>query len=102
MNLDYKQPKRIATKDMKKFMDHHQETNLKLQSLLVPMLLVLYYHPYFFKDECLNYEWTKGGIPNTIYGVSPQGWIDHELIADWLLKLFIKNIPHSFSSSKEP
>ena len=46
-----------------------------------------------FKGEHLNYKCTKGEIPNTIYGVSPQGWIDHELIADWLLKLFVKNIP---------
>ena len=27
--------------------------------------------------------------------MSPQGWIDHELSADWLLKLFIKNIPET-------
>ena len=48
-----------------------------------------------FKGECLNYEWTKGEIPNTTYGMSPQGWIDHELFAQWLLKLFIKNIPQT-------
>ena len=45
-----------------------------------------------FKGERLNYEWTKREIPNTIYEMSPQGWIDHELFSDWLLKLFIKNI----------
>ena len=27
--------------------------------------------------------------------MSLQGWIDHELFAEWLLKLFIKNIPQS-------
>ena len=27
-----------------------------------------------FKGERLNYEWTKGEVPNTIYGMSPQGW----------------------------
>ena len=48
-----------------------------------------------FKGEHLKYERTKGEIPNTIYGMSPQGWIDHELFADWLLKLFIKNIPQT-------
>ena len=45
------------------------------------------------KGECLNYEWTKGEIPNTIYGMSPQGWIDQELFVKWLEKLFIENIP---------
>ena len=54
-------------------------------TVLPPMII--------FKSERLNHEWTKGEIPNTIYGVSPQGWIDHELIADCLLKLCIKYIP---------
>lgn len=27
--------------------------------------------------------------------MSPQGWIDHELFAKWLLKLFVKNIPQT-------
>ena len=34
-------------------------------------------------------------MPGHIYGMSSQGWIDHELFADWLLKLFIKNIPQT-------
>ena len=37
----------------------------------------------------------KRKIPNTIYGMSPPGWIDHELFANWFLKLFIKNIPQT-------
>ena len=62
MPLDHKQPKRIAPKGMKKFMDDHQTTNVKLQSSLVPMLLALYYLPPMvtFKSEHFNHEWTKG------------------------------------------
>ena len=96
MPLDHKQPKRIAPKDMKKV--YGQLSGNKSQitilacanavgTVLPPMVI--------FKGERLNYEWTKGEIPNTIYGMSPQGWIDHELFADWLLKLFIKNIPQT-------
>ena len=48
-----------------------------------------------FKGERLNHEWTRGEIPNTVYGMSPQGWIYHELFAEWLEKLFIKNIPQT-------
>ena len=50
-----------------------------------------------FKGECLNYEQTKREIPNTVYGMSPQGWIDQELFVQWLEKLFIKNIPYPSS-----
>ena len=96
MPLDHKQPKCIAPKGIKKV--HAPSSGNKSQitilacsnavgTVLPPMVI--------FKGECLNYEWTKGEIPNTIYGMSPQGWIDHELFAEWLLKLFVKNIPQT-------
>jgi len=43
-----------------------------------------------FKGESLNYEWTKGEVPNTEYGMSHKGWTDHEIFYEWLNKLFIK------------
>ena len=52
-------------------MDHHQEqiTNLAcantVGSVLPPIVTL--------KGKRLHYEWTKGEIPNTIYGMSPQG-----------------------------
>ena len=50
-------------------------------TILPPMVI--------FKGERLNYEWTRGEVPGTEYGMSPQGWIDHELFYEWL------NIPPS-------
>lgn len=47
------------------------------------------------KDIKKFYKWTKGEIPHTIYGMSPQCWIDHKLFTEWLLKLFVKNIPQA-------
>ena len=77
-------------------MAHHQETNIKLPYLLVLMRPALCYPTMtVFKGKRLNREWTKGEIPNTLYGMSPQGWINHELFAEWLEKLFIKNIPQT-------
>ena len=32
-------------------------------------------------------------MPNTLYGMSENGWIDQELYNNWLIKLFIPNIP---------
>lgn len=58
-----------------------------------PCLFQYYVTAYgYIKGEHLNYKWTKGEIPHTIYGMSPQCWIDHELFTEWLPKLFVKNI----------
>ena len=46
-----------------------------------------------FKGERLNYEYTKGEVPGTLYGMSPNGWIDQELFSHWLSDLFLKHIP---------
>jgi len=94
MPLDHRQPKRVAPRGIKKV--HGPSSGNKTQitilacanavgTMLPPMVI--------FKGERLNYEWTKGEVPNTEYGMSPQGWTDHELFYEWLNKLFIKNIP---------
>ena len=85
MPLDHKQLKRIAPKGMKKV--YGQSSGNKCQitilacsnavgTVLPPMVI--------FKGERFNHEWTKGEIPNTTYGMSPQGWIDHELLLNGL------------------
>ena len=94
MPLDAKQLKRVAKKGMKKV--HGQSSGDKSQITLVacgnaagtvlpPMLI--------FKGERLNHEWTRGEVPNTLYGMSENGWIDQELFFYWLKDLFLKYIP---------
>ena len=94
--FDHKQLKRVAPKGLKKVYglssgNKYQITVLACANaagtVLPPMVI--------FKGERLNHEWTKGEVPNTIYGMSPQGWIDHELFNEWLQKLFIENIPQT-------
>ena len=91
--LDHRQPKRIAPKGAKKV--HGPSLGNKTQitilacanavgTMLPPMVI--------YKGEQLNYEWTRGEVPNTEYGMSPQGWMDHELFYEWLQKLFIQDI----------
>lgn len=46
-----------------------------------------------FKGECLNYKYTRGEVPGTLYGMSLNGWIDHELFCQWLSGICIKHIP---------
>ena len=46
-----------------------------------------------FKGERLNYELTKGEVPETRYGMSENGWIDSELFFHWLNTHFVRHIP---------
>ena len=46
-----------------------------------------------FEGKWLNPEWTKGEVPNTLYGMSDKGWTDMELFSHWMKDLFLPNIP---------
>ena len=70
--LDYKQPK-----GMRKV--HGLSSGNKMQITIVacgsaagymilPMVIM--------KGERFNHEWTVGEMPNTLYGMSENGWID--------------------------
>ena len=94
MPLDHKQLKRIAERGAKKVHGHASGNKAQITILacanaagttLPPMVI--------FKGERFNHDWTKGEVPNMLYGMSPQGWIDQELFALWLQKSFVKSIP---------
>ena len=53
---------------------------------MLPLMLI-------FKGERFNYDWVKGKVPDTKYGMSPNGWIDQDQFTKWLQKLFIPSIP---------
>ena len=46
-----------------------------------------------FDGQLFNPEWSKSEIPNTLYGMSWNGWTDQELFLFWMTHLFIKYIP---------
>ena len=90
--LDSKQLKRVAPKGFKKVYGPSSGNKTKITilayanamgNMLLPMVII--------KGSVLNHEWVKGEIPNTLYGMSPSGWIDQELFTELLQKL--SNIP---------
>ena len=94
MPLDHKQLKRVAKRGTKKV--YGRASGNKMQITIVacanaaghtlpPMII--------FKGEHLNHDYTKVEVPNTLYGMSKQGWIDSELFYCWLSNLFVPNIP---------
>ena len=94
MPLDHKPPKVVVPKGTKKV--HCRTSGNKPQitvlacanaagSVIPPMVI--------FEGKRLNAEWTKGEVPNTLYGMSDKGWTDMELFKHWMTDHFIPNIP---------
>jgi len=48
-----------------------------------------------FDGQCFNPEWSKGEVPNTLYGMSDKGWTDPELFFYWMTQLFVKYVHSS-------
>ena len=44
-----------------------------------------------YKGQCLDADYTKNKAPNTLYGISKQGWIDSGLFNLWFRELYLKN-----------
>ena len=90
----HKPPKFIAQKGRKKV--HYQTSGNKPQITVlacgnaagctIPPMVI-------FEGKRLNPEWTKGEVPDTLYGMSDKGWTDMELFSYWISDLFIAHIP---------
>ena len=46
-----------------------------------------------FDRQTLNPRLTKGEVPGTSYGLSPNGWIDRKLFCDWMFEHFLSYVP---------
>ena len=88
MPLDHKPPKVVVPKGTKV---HCRTSGNKAQMWKCSRL---YDSPMVnFEGKHLNPEWTKGEVPDTLYGMSEKGWKDMELFHYWMTNLFIPNIP---------
>ena len=94
MPLDHKPQKVIALRGAKKV--HVRTSGNKSQITIlacanaagntIPPMVI-------FEGKRLNPEWTKGEVPDTLYGMSDKGWTDMELFNYWMKDLFLKHIP---------
>ena len=88
MPLEFKITKVIAAKGTKKVQQRSSGSKLKITNLacasgqtLPPMGV--------FAGKNLNSVLVRGEVPATLYGMSPSGWMDQELFADWFLHHFL-------------
>ena len=71
MPLDHKQPKRVATKGMKKV--HGPASGDKIQITIIAFSNAAGYTlppMVIFKGEKFNHQWSVGEVPGTLYGMS--------------------------------
>ena len=88
MPLDHMQLKRTAEKGAKKVHGHASSNKVSWHVQMLPEQLFLQWS--FSK---VNGSTMIGQKEGTKHSMSPQGWIDQELFALWLQKLFVKSIP---------
>lgn len=88
--LDPKPPKVIAVKGQRKVRYRNAGSKSQITVLgccsatgqaLPPFII--------FQGKQLNYQWTRGEIPGTRYGVSESGWTDRDLFRGWLMEHFL-------------
>ena len=94
MPLCHKQPKCIAERGARKV--HGRASGDKSQITIVACANAAGYTlppMVIFKGERLNADYTKNQVPNTLYGMSKQGWIDSGLFYLWFREQFLTNIP---------
>jgi len=94
MPLDHKPPKVVAQRGVKKVHCHTSGNKAQITvlacsnaagSVIPPMVT--------FEGQRFNPEWSKGEVPDTLYGIFEKGWTDQELFYYWTTELFVKQIP---------
>ena len=59
----------------------------------------LQYKMVVFTGKHFNAQLSNGEVPGTLYGMSPNGWIDQELFSNWFLNISLHTVclkDHSF------
>lgn len=92
MPLDHRPPK-IVTKRGQKKVRSRTSGNKSQVTVIACVSATGHAIPPFviFDAKGLNYDWTRGQVPGTRYGLSSTGWVDTELFKGWLSKHFLKH-----------
>ena len=90
MPLQHKMPKIITVKGTKKVRQCSSGNKTQITILgcangagqSIPPMVV-------FTGKNFNHMLSKGEVPGTLYGMSPNGWMDQELFAEWFSNHFL-------------
>ena len=93
MPLDHKPPKVISRKGTKKIHCRTSGNKAQITILACANATGTTLPPMVIFEGRFNPEWSKGEVPNTLYGMSDKGWTDQELFFYWMTQLFVKYIP---------
>jgi hypothetical protein len=90
MPLDHKQLKRVAAKGTKKV---HRPVSGNRSQITIVACANAAGHALPSKGQNFNHEWSVGEVPDTLYGMSKNGWIDMVHFHEWFEKICLKHIP---------
>ena len=90
MPLQHKVPKVISAKGCKKVRQVSSGNKTQITILgcasatgqVIPPMVI-------FTGKYFNSLLSDGEVPGTLYGMSPNGWMDQELFSDWFLEHFL-------------
>ena len=85
MPLDHRPPKIVAKKGQRKV--RYRTSGNKAQITVIGCVSASgqAIPPFvIFDTKSMNYEWTKGEVSGTAYGLSEKGWVDTVLFREWL------------------
>ena len=85
MPLDHRPPKIVTVKGQKKVRSRTSGNKSQI-TVIACVSAVGHVIPPFviFDSKGLNYQWTKGEVVGTRYGLSSTGWVDTDLFKSWL------------------
>ena len=92
MPLQHKIPKVVSTKGTKKVRQVSSGNKTQITVLgcasatgqVIPPMVV-------FTGKHFNHMLSRGEVPGTLYGMSPNGWMDQELFSSWFFSHFLKH-----------
>ena len=92
MPLQHKTSKVVSTKGTKKVRQVSSGNKTQITVLgcasatgqVIPPMVV-------FTGKHFNHMLSRGEVPGTLYGMSPNGWMDQELFSSWFFSHFLKH-----------
>ena len=89
--LDHRPPKIVAARGQKKVRSRSSGNNSQITVIACVSAVGHVILPFvIFDSKGLNYQWTKGEVVGTRYGLSSTGWVDTDLFKSWLTDHLLK------------
>ena len=93
MPLDHRPPKIKTVKGQKKVRSRTSSNKSQITVIACVSAAGHVIPPFvIFDSKGLNYQWSKGEVVGTRYGLSSNGWVDTDLFKSWFTDHLLKYV----------